>query len=154
MTYLLIKTPSRSCRNRVISPDRRSFVILMISSAKVFYMKQLLLAFVVLLLPRPANAQLSETEKVKKSLTAENKDTVAWLHNGALNLGLNEGFLHNWAAGGEVASLTVDGLFSGSLTRLYHNHVWTNNLELAYSLFYAYSNHFVPRKVDDRIDFT
>lgn len=99
-------------------------------------------------------AQLSETDNVKKNLSYDSKDTVAWLHNGTLQLGLNQGFLHNWAAGGEVASLQFDGLFSGNITRLYHKTVWSNSLDANYSLFYAYSNHFVPRKIDDRIDFT
>lgn len=99
-------------------------------------------------------AQLSETEKLKTALSIENKDTVAWIRTGVLQLGLNQGFLHNWAAGGEVVSLAVDGLASANLTRLYHNHVWSNSLDASYSLFYAYSNAFVPRKVDDRIDFT
>ena len=98
--------------------------------------------------------QVSQTDKIKSALSTENKDTVAWIHGGDLVLGMNQGFLHNWAAGGEVVSLAVDGLFSGNITRLYHNQVWTNTLDASYSLFYAYSNGFVPRKVDDRLDFT
>lgn len=101
-----------------------------------------------------SQAQIAKTDDVKKSMQHDAKDTVAWLHSGLLNVGLNQGFLHNWAAGGEVGSLTVSGLFNGSLTRLYHRQVWTNNLDMTYSLFYAYSNNFKPRKVDDRIDFT
>ena len=106
-----------------------------------------------------ATAQLDMDDDLKKSvwkksLALKNKDTVAWIYNGTLNIGLNQGFLHNWAAGGEIASATVTGLFSGSLNRLYHRSVWSNNLDMTYSLFYAYSNSFIPRKMDDRIDFT
>ena len=101
-----------------------------------------------------AHAQLIETDNVRKSLIVEAKDTVCWLHSGILTLGVNQGFLHNWSAGGEIASLTIDGLVSGNITRLYHRHIWSNSLDANYSLFYAYSNHFVPKKVDDRIDFT
>jgi hypothetical protein len=101
-----------------------------------------------------ASAQLTETEKVKSALSVENKDTVAWIRSGVVQLGLNQGFLHNWAAGGEVVSLAVDGLLSANITRLYHRQVWSNTLDASYSLFYAFSNHFVPRKVDDRLDFT
>lgn len=100
------------------------------------------------------HAQLSETDKIKSALTVENKDTVAWLRSGVFQIGFNQGFLHNWAAGGEVASLAVDGLLSGNITRLYHNQVWSNSVDASYSLFYAYSNQFVPRKVDDRLDIT
>lgn len=99
-------------------------------------------------------AQLNKTDTIRTDLEENNIDTVAWVYNGTLNLGVNQGFLHNWAAGGEVASATVNGLFSGSLTRLYHRHIWSSNLDMTYSLFYAYSNDFVARKMDDRIDFT
>ncbi len=101
-----------------------------------------------------AQAQLSEADKLKTLLSTENKDTVAWLYTGIAAIGLNQGFLHNWAAGGEVASLAIDGLFTGNLVRLHHKHYWGNTLDAAYSLFYAYSNNFVPRKVNDRLDFT
>ncbi len=101
-----------------------------------------------------ANAQLNKTDTVRANLEVKNIDTVAWIYNGTLNVGINQGFLHNWAAGGEIASATVNGLFSGSLSRLYNRHIWSNNLDMTYALFYAYSNAFTPRKMDDRIDFT
>lgn len=101
-----------------------------------------------------AFGQLSEADKLKTSLSTENKDTVAWVYGGTTNLGANQGFLHNWAAGGEISALTINSLFSGYLNRLCHRHLWTNNLDLAYGLYYAYSNQFVPRKTDDRIDLT
>jgi hypothetical protein len=99
-------------------------------------------------------AQVSKTDVVQKSLATTNKDTVAWIHDGIFTLGANEGFLHNWAAGGEVASLAINSVFHGSLTYFNHNSVWTNNLDMAYGLNYAYSNSFVPRKTDDKVDFT
>ena len=101
-----------------------------------------------------AEAQLEKTDDVRKSLSTESRDTVAWVRGGVLNVGVNQGFLHNWAAGGEVASLTVNGQFSGFLNRIMNRHIWTNNLDVTYALFYGYSNDFVPRKIDDRIDFT
>ncbi|MEY4334015.1 MAG: hypothetical protein RLZZ196_2758, partial [Bacteroidota bacterium] len=94
-------------------------------------------------------AQLTEVEKYQKNLSNTNIDTVAWMHSGTLNIGCNQGFLHNWAAGGELGSITISGLFSGNLTRYKHKHIWSNNLDLSYGLFYAYSNSFVPRKLDD-----
>lgn len=118
-------------------------------------MKKLILLAAVLLSGIMANAQLSYYEELsKKNAETNNVDTVAWVHTGVFNLGLNQGILHNWAAGGELASLTVNGLFNGSLTRYNKRIIWTNNLDLAYGLFYAYSNSFVPRKTDDRIDLT
>ncbi len=100
------------------------------------------------------NGQIKNVDDVKKSLETTNKDTIAWTHGGVFDLGANEGFLHNWAAGGELASLSVNGLFSGYLNRLHHWDIWSNNLDLAYGLTYAYSTSFIPHKTDDRIDFT
>ena len=102
----------------------------------------------------PAMAQLSQVDAVKKQLETTNKDTIAWVHGGVLNLGINEGFLHNWSAGGEVASLNINGIFSGHLDRLHNRDIWSNNLDLNYGLNYAYSQSFIPHKTDDRIDFT
>ncbi len=101
-----------------------------------------------------ADAQISKVDDIKKSLATTNKDTVAWLHSGILTLGANEGFLHNWAAGGELASMVLTGIFHGNLSYLNHGSVWENDLDLAYGLSYTYSNNFIPRKTDDRIDFT
>ncbi len=99
--------------------------------------------------------QVTKCEDVKKNLLfSENRDTVAWMHGGLINVGINQGFLHNWAAGGELASLAVNGIFNGYLVHYNHNVVWSNNLDLTYGLNYVYSNNFVPRKIDDRIDFT
>lgn len=101
-----------------------------------------------------AFAQLAKVDDVKKSLQTENKDTVAWVRSGVLTIGTNAGFLHNWAAGGELGSLLVNGIFSGRLDRLNHRDIWSNNLDMTYGLTYNYSTSFVPRKTDDRIDFT
>lgn len=101
-----------------------------------------------------AIAQISETDKLKTTLSTENKDTVAWIHGGTAILGLNQGFLHNWPAGGELGALTINSLFSTYAHRYCRRHIWSNNLDLAYGLYYAYSNQFVPRKTDDRIDLT
>ena len=119
-------------------------------------MKKQIITLVIALLCTTVTsfAQLTEVEKFQKNLSNTNIDTVAWMHSGTLNIGCNQGFLHNWAAGGELSSITLSGLFSGNLTRYMHKHIWSNNLDLSYGLFYAYSNSFVPRKLDDRIDFT
>jgi hypothetical protein len=101
-----------------------------------------------------SNAQVTKTDDVKKELQTQNVDTVAWVYGGVLNIGANGGLLHNWAAGGELASLLVNSIFSGHLDYLHHTDVWSNNLDLAYGLTYNYSTGFLPHKTDDRIDFT
>jgi len=118
-------------------------------------MKRSFLLFLFSLMALHSRAQISNFEGLaQKNAETKNIDTVAWIHTGVLTLGLNEGILHNWAAGGELASLTVNGLFDGSLIRYNNRTIWTNNLNAAYGLFYAYSNSFIPRKTDDRIDLT
>lgn len=102
-----------------------------------------------------AQADINEINDLRtKKGSADFKDTVAWVHGGNFALGVNQGLLHNWSAGGELASLGINGMFNGSLTRYNKRRVWANNLDAAYGLFYAYSNDFEPRKTDDRIDLT
>jgi hypothetical protein len=119
-------------------------------------MRTILYVFLALIFSATtAFAQISKTDSIKQQLLqTENKDTVAWTYNGIASLGFNQGFLHNWAAGGELGSIATNALFSGSVARLYHRHIWSNNLDMNYALFYAYSNNLVPRKTDDRIDFS
>ncbi len=118
-------------------------------------MKKTLLSFAAILISCTCSfAQAIKTDDLKKSLETTNKDTVAWAHGGVINIGVNEGFLHNWSAGGELASMSINGLFSGHLDRLMHRVIWSNNLDMTYGLTYAYSTGFLPHKTDDRIDFT
>ncbi len=116
--------------------------------------KTLLLAAVCLALVSASFAQVDKVDEVKKQLQTTNLDTVAWTHGGILSIGTNGGFLHNWAAGGELASLLVNGIFSGRLDHLNHHDIWSNTLDMTYGLTYNYSSGFVPHKTDDRIDFT
>jgi hypothetical protein len=118
--------------------------------------KQLCTIGIGLLAAGNAHAQVvTDADKVKPASSEyANTDTTAWVYGGIFNLGGNEGFLHNWPAGGELASLTTNGIFSAFLTYLNGRNIWTNNLDLNYGLNYAYSYSFIPRKTDDRIDFT
>lgn len=102
------------------------------------------------------NMDLNEFKNLagKEAVSKRNLDTVAWIYGGTLAIGFNQGLLHNWAAGGELTSITANGVFNGHATRYNNRHIWTNNLDANYGLFYAYSNKFVPRKTDDRVDLT
>ncbi len=119
-------------------------------------MKRILLFCTIAASASPALAQVGNYAEdiAKKNAETKNVDTTAWIYTGVFNLGFNQGVLHNWAAGGEIASLAVNSQFNGSLIRYQNRSIWTNNLDAAYGLFYAYSNSFVPRKTDDRIDLT
>lgn len=117
-------------------------------------MRRILLSALMGAAATSATAQLNKTDEVKKQLQTNNKDTVAWIYSGVLTVGTNGAFLHNWAAGGELGSMLINGIFSGRLDRLNHHDIWSNNLDMTYGLTYNYSTGFVPRKTDDRIDFT
>lgn len=98
---------------------------------------------------------IKDADQAKPALTYyAQQDSSHWTYGGVFNLGGNQGLLHNWAAGGELASFTVNGIFNGFATYVKGNNVWANNLDLNYGLNYAYSYSFIPRKTDDRIDFT
>ncbi len=117
-------------------------------------MKKLFLSVSLLAATFTSFAQIDKVDDIKKQLQTTNIDTVAWIKTGVLSIGTNGGFLHNWAAGGELGSLLINGIFSGKLDRLYHHNIWTTNLDMTYGLTYNYSSGFIPRKTDDRIDFT
>lgn len=119
-------------------------------------MRKILFTALLSLMTVASFAQLEEMNNFVKGHLDKNKnlDTIAWIYNGDFHLGVNQGMLHNWNAGGEVASATVNSTFNGSLVRYYNRHSWTTNLDMTYGLFYAYSNYFIPRKTDDRIDLT
>lgn len=121
------------------------------------FIKKSLLFGVALLSCSAAIAQVEVqyfNELRKKNEKNTNLDTVATIYNGTLTLGFNQGLLHNWAAGGELISANVNALFNGSLIRYNGPLIWATNLDVAFGQFYAYSNGFVPRKTDDRVDLT
>lgn len=99
--------------------------------------------------------EISRYDELKvKNDKNTNIDTTATIYSGNLSLGLMQGLLHNWSAGGEIVSATFNGLFNGSYIQYMDRAIWTNNLDLAYGQLYTYSNAFIPRKIDDRIDLT
>lgn len=75
-----------------------------------------------------------------------------WHKGGIINIGINQGMLQNWAAGGELLSLAVNGQINAFASRIKGNKKWENTVDLYYGLNYVESNNFVPRKIDDRLD--
>lgn len=101
------------------------------------------------------SAQVTGTDVLEKDLKKKTDVTAEGLtKSGILNIGLNEGMLENWAAGGERYSLAVNSVFNGYTTNLKGNKLFENTLDLYYGLNYVASANFVPRKIDDRIDFS
>lgn len=102
-----------------------------------------------------AQQEYKNFEELKASNEkTENIDTIATVYNGVFSIGINQGMLHNWAAGGELISANINALFQGAYIKYMGRSIWTNNLDMAFGQFYAFSNEFVPRKTDDRIDLT
>ncbi len=121
-------------------------------------MKKLLLLFTLSIFTMAAMAQ-EEGSEANKSLSKSlerktDAKTEGWTKQGILNVGLNQGSLQNWAAGGERASMALNGVFNGFATRIKGNTMWENTLDMFYGLNYVTSNNFEPRKIDDRIDFS
>ncbi|RYZ49704.1 MAG: hypothetical protein EOP49_15720, partial [Sphingobacteriales bacterium] len=91
-------------------------------------MRKILLLATTLLSGAAGHTQLSYIEELnKKQAETKNVDTIAWVYTGVVNLGFNQGILHNWAAGGELASLAVNGLANGSLTYYHNKSIWTSS---------------------------
>ncbi len=117
-------------------------------------MKKTLILLFVLILSIPSVAQVGNSE-VEDGFKNKNKvEKEGWTKQGLLNIGLNQGMLENWAAGGERMSLAVNGVFNGFAVKKSGNNIWENTLDMFYGLNYVASNNFVPRKIDDRIDFS
>jgi hypothetical protein len=94
-----------------------------------------------------------QADQLRKDLEKTGKvEKQGWSKGGLINIGLNQGMLENWAAGGERMSLAANGQVNAFLNNLNGNKVWENNLDAYYGLNYVASNNFVPRKLDDRLD--
>ncbi len=100
-----------------------------------------------------ASAQDSSKFMAADSLRASAGDyQEGWNSNGSMNIGFAQSHLENWAAGGEVNALNVNGLLSGYKTKKKGRALWENTYYASYGLMYNQSSNFVPRKTDDRLD--
>ncbi|HRP90542.1 MAG TPA: DUF3078 domain-containing protein [Edaphocola sp.] len=118
-------------------------------------MKKRILFFTAMAMSVASFAQLDNVEEVMKQKHGDNStDTISWSKDAMFTLNGSQSLLHNWAAGGELASLALNGRFDGNANRNYHRHIWTNNLLLLYGMQANYSTGFQAFKTDDRIDFT
>jgi hypothetical protein len=116
-------------------------------------MKKSLLSLLGLALALQSQAQLDKTDEVEKNLKRKvEAKNEGWTRGGLLNIGLTQGLLENWAAGGERMSMAINGQFNGFAARVKGNKVLEGTVDLYYGLNYVESNAFKPRKLDDRID--
>jgi len=115
-------------------------------------MKKLLVLFTLSIFAMQATAQTDAAKDLQEKLTKKTEAAEGWTKTGILNVGLNQGALQNWAAGGERASLALNGALNAIATRKLGNTFWESTADLFYGLNYVTSNNFVPRKIDDRID--
>ena len=95
----------------------------------------------------------SQTTDAEKQLRSQNADTtLGWKKGAAINVGLSQASLTNWAAGGQN-SFSANGLVSLFANYKASNYTWSNSLDLGYGfLQQGKSGKFI--KTDDKIDFT
>ena len=119
-------------------------------------MKKLILFSACLISSFSLLAQVDKTLEIEKEIKKRKTDTttIGWNRGGLLNTGFTQGLLENWAAGGERRSLAVNGQLNAFATYIQRNRMFENTLDMYYGLNYVESNNFVPRKIDDRIDFS
>lgn len=86
----------------------------------------------------------------KKELKDDTTHKVGWKFGALANLGLAQGNLSNWAAGGEDYSLSLNGYLNLQANYKKNKSKWNNNLDLFYAIVNTTSQGF--RKNDDRID--
>ncbi len=78
-------------------------------------------------------------------------DSIPWKYKAVTGAGFNMVQLSNWAGGGQN-SVTIRGLFLGSLDYAQNNFSWDNDLDLGYSITNQGDQGY--RKADDRIILT
>lgn len=127
-----------------------------IFAPKKNFMKKYLFPLLGIFMFNLTSAQVDkQSDELQKELKrkVEAKDE-GWKKGGLLNIGINQAMLENWSAGGERLSFAANGQLNAFLARIKSNTIFENTLDLYYGLNYVSSNHFVPRKLDDRIDFS
>lgn len=96
-----------------------------------------------------------KSDQLQKDLDRKAKaENEGWSRGGIVNVGINQGLLENWFAGGERLSLAVNGQINAFINNVKGNRAWENTLDAYYGLNYIQSNAFKPRKLDDRLDFS
>ncbi len=116
-------------------------------------MKKLTLALCMLIgMSLSTTAQISNVDSNRSQLSIDNEYEEGWNQSGNINIGFAQSHLANWAAGGEVNALNINGLISGFKTRKSGRALWENTYYASYGLAYLQSTDFVPQKTDDRLD--
>jgi hypothetical protein len=80
-------------------------------------------------------------------------DSNGWKKSGTLIVGLNQGALSNWVAGGEQNVFGVNGIFNYAINYKHDKSIWDNYFDIALG-FQNASSFKKFRKIDDRIDIT
>ncbi len=99
-----------------------------------------------------AQAQISELDSTRAKLKVENEYDEGWNQAGNVNIGFAQSHLENWAAGGEINAMNINGLISGFKTKKDGRTLWENTYYASYGLAFLESTDFVPQKTDDRLD--
>lgn len=115
-----------------------------------------LIALLFLLLPFTIAAQDAIVKKLQQESSRNiNKaipDTakIKWTAGGSLAANIGQGSQHNWAAGGDDFSFTLNTAINGFVLYKHKNHTWDNNLDINFG--YINTTSLGGRKNDDRFD--
>lgn len=126
------------------------------AGARCFFMKKIAgwMLGVGLMVWNAANGQDREILNLQKesSKYLKKEDTVrdGWTRGAIINLNLSQGASHNWAAGAEKFSVSINGLLNAFLNLKKGKNLWANMLVLQYGIVNTTSQG--TRKNDDRID--
>ena len=96
---------------------------------------------------KPIIIETAKTIKKEADTTRWN-----WKRGGVLNFSLAQGYLSNWAAGGDNFSLAVSSYFNYFIFFQKNRISWDNNLDV--NLGYVQTTSLGSRKNDDRYDIT
>ena len=118
-------------------------------------MKKIVTLFVVITMVYSLQAQDGTVKGLQSEASKEVKslDSNGWKRSGNFIFNLNQGSLHNWAAGGEQNTLGINAIFNYTINYRKGKNTWDNYFDLAFGFQNATSFRRF-RKTDDRIDIT
>jgi hypothetical protein len=119
-------------------------------------MQKWFLSMVILAIVTSATAQDGAVKDLQAAAGKEVKSDLkedGWKKGGVLNIGLNQGALSNWAAGGEQNTFGINAVLNYTINYKKGKSTWDNFFDVALGFNNATSfSKF--RKTDDRIDIT
>src|SRR5215831_11386708 len=87
----------------------------------------------------------------QRNMVADTSHYTGWKKGGLFTLTVGQGSSHNWAAGAEKFSFSLDGFLNLFANYRSGKFGWSNNLDLGYAMVNTTSQGL--RKTNDKIDY-